>query len=59
LSLIKTNSNINAGELASKIGINTRNVEKNIEKLKTRGIIVRIGPDKGGYWKITDKLNNK
>ena len=29
-----------------------KNVRINIAKLKARGVIERIGPDKGGYWKI-------
>ena len=52
LSLIQTSPNISAEELASRIGINTRNMEKNIAKLKALGIIERIGEDKGGYWKV-------
>jgi ATP-dependent DNA helicase RecG len=37
------------GNLTKKI------VEYNIEKLKKKGIIKRIGPDKGGYWEIVGK----
>ena len=33
------------------IGINIRNTQKTLDKLKTKGIIERIGADKGGYWK--------
>jgi len=29
--------------------------KRDIAKLKAKGIIKRIGPDKGGYWKIIKK----
>jgi ATP-dependent DNA helicase RecG len=51
---IKNNSNITAKELSALIGINIRNIQKNIEKLKAKKMIKRIGSDKGGYWKIID-----
>jgi ATP-dependent DNA helicase RecG len=38
--------------MAEKIGITSKGVEYNIDKLKKEGILNRIGPDKGGYWKI-------
>ncbi len=49
---IKINSKITAKELSELIGINTRNVQKNIQQLKNKKFIERIGPDKGGFWKI-------
>ena len=27
-------------------------IYRDIEKMKKNGIVKRIGPDKGGYWKI-------
>ena len=38
--------------MADSIGISERAVEKQLAKLKGKGVIDRIGPDKGGYWKI-------
>ena len=43
---------ISASELAVSVGISKRKIEKNLSKLKTKGLIERIGPDKGGYWKV-------
>jgi fic family protein len=40
--------------LAEKIGISQKGVEKQISKLKKDGILRRIGPDKGGKWKVND-----
>ena len=39
-------------ELVKTEGINLSKIKENIAKLKTKGFIERIGPDKGGYWKI-------
>ena len=32
--------------------VNDGKVEENLSKLKSKGIIERVGPDKGGYWRI-------
>jgi ATP-dependent DNA helicase RecG len=47
-------SKISIKELSEKLGISTTAVDKNIQKLKDLGIIKRIGPAKGGYWKIIE-----
>jgi hypothetical protein len=38
--------------MASLIGICTAALDKNIESLKKKGLLQRIGPAKGGNWKI-------
>jgi predicted HTH transcriptional regulator len=32
--------------------IKEKNLKNNIEKLKKEGILKRVGPAKGGHWKI-------
>lgn len=54
LDRIKINPNVTLKELQSKTGLSRRGVEWNIAKLKAKGKIERIGPDKGGYWKVID-----
>ncbi|MBI4222778.1 MAG: HTH domain-containing protein, partial [Planctomycetes bacterium] len=39
-------------QLAEKLNISPETVKKNIEKLKARKNLKRIGPDKGGHWEI-------
>jgi len=39
-------------ELSQRMGISTTAIENNITKLKEKGILHRIGPDKSGYWEI-------
>lgn len=52
---IKENPQITIGELAEKIGKTTRTIEMQIKRLKAQKKIERIGPDKGGSWKIINK----
>ena len=51
LELTNKNPHISAREISKVIGISQRKTEENISKLKQKGILKRIGPDKGGYWK--------
>ncbi|HLD44681.1 MAG TPA: HTH domain-containing protein [bacterium] len=39
-------------EMATDLEVSTRAIEKQIAKLKESGQITRIGPDKGGHWKV-------
>jgi ATP-dependent DNA helicase RecG len=55
LGYISKNKNITSKDLAEKIGITKRGVEKNIAKLKEKGLLIRIGSDKTGYWKVEDR----
>jgi ATP-dependent DNA helicase RecG len=53
IELISAFSTISARELAEKVGISPRKVEENIAKLRLKGFLKRVGPDKGGHWEIT------
>jgi predicted HTH transcriptional regulator len=55
LKLVQSNPNISKKELAFKIGISTTAIDKNISSLKKKGLLKRIGPDKGGYWEVSKK----
>jgi predicted HTH transcriptional regulator len=52
LQVIKENPNISQKKIAEMVGITVDGVFWTIKKLKTRGILKRIGPDNGGYWEI-------
>jgi ATP-dependent DNA helicase RecG len=52
LALIGLEPQITISKLAKITGLSRRGVEYNLKKLKTEGKIDRIGPDKGGNWKI-------
>ena len=55
LDAIRQNSKVSAAEIAMKLGISSRAVEKRIKTMRENGIIRRIGPDRGGYWEIIEK----
>ncbi|MEA5071453.1 MAG: putative DNA binding domain-containing protein [Petrimonas sp.] len=50
--LIKNDNSISRKRIAQKLSIGTTTVYRYIESLKDKGIIERIGGNKGGYWKI-------
>ena len=52
ISLIKENSYIRAFEMAQKLLKPVRTIENNLRQLKEKGIIVRTGSKKTGYWKV-------
>jgi len=56
LRILAENKNTTSKQLSVIIGISTTAIENNITKLKKKGILNRIGPDKGGYWEVIDKF---
>jgi len=54
LQSIEENLFIKTHEIAGKTQLSQRTVEKAIAKLKDAGILKRVGPDKGGYWKVNE-----
>jgi len=52
INAIKEDKSITISKLSAIVGISTTAIDKNLVKLKEAKIIERIGPDKGGYWKI-------
>ena len=54
IELIKDNPQITTQEMAEAIGIIRRTVAKHIKSLQEKGIIKRVGPDKGGHWEVVE-----
>lgn len=52
LQLLDIDPSMSIKELAEKIGLTTRAIEKQITRLKKEKRLERVGPDKGGYWKV-------
>jgi len=52
MELIRSNLSISARELSVSVGISSRKIEENISKLKERGLLRRVGPDRGGHWEV-------
>lgn len=56
IDIISDNKWITIDGLSELVGISSRKIKENIRKLKDISILMRIGPDKGGYWKIIKKM---
>lgn len=54
LSLLKENNKLSALELSVHLGVSSRTIQRDIDKLKEYGSIERIGNEKSGSWKITN-----
>ncbi|MEK6982493.1 MAG: ATP-binding protein [Candidatus Micrarchaeota archaeon] len=52
LALIKSNPSITTDELADKLKLTTKGIEWQVSRLKSKGVLKRIGPDKGGHWGV-------
>lgn len=56
LELISASPSITISEIAVRLGMTKRGVDKNIKRLKEQGVIRRVGPDKGGHWEVIESL---
>ena len=54
IAAIKENGHHTTNSLAEQVGVTPKAIEKHLAKLKAEGILVRVGPDKGGHWEIID-----
>jgi ATP-dependent DNA helicase RecG len=52
VDLIKKNVNISMLELSKILNVNHKTIKRDMQHLKAKGLIERIGSPKGGYWKI-------
>ena len=52
---IEENNHVTTAMLAEIIGLTDKGIEYHLQKLKKSQIIERLGPDKGGYWKVNKK----
>ena len=52
---IKENPKITRAELQNITGLSESGVKKIRRQLQQKGILSRIGPDKGGHWEIIEK----
>ena len=57
-TLIEDNNNITATEISEQLNISLRTVRRRIKELKNSHKLDRIGSDKTGYWKITEKTES-
>lgn len=54
LEIIQAHPEISYREVAQRLDITNSTAQKHFDNLKKKGIKERIGPAKGGYWKVTN-----
>lgn len=59
LVLIAENPHISKSAMAKAVGISTTAIDKNLMRLKEKGILRRVGPAKGGHWEIMKSKSGK
>ena len=56
IDAIRKDAKVTAAEIAMRLGVSSRAVQKRIRVMRENGIIRRVGPDKGGSWEIINEL---
>lgn len=54
IDLIKKNPKLTTTAMSNQLNITRMTLHRELEKLKEKGILKRIGPDKGGHWEIKE-----
>ena len=54
IELISDNSGIKMSEMAEKLEVTTRTIEREMKKLRESGRVKRVGGKRYGHWKIND-----
>ena len=54
LQLVRAKPMISITEMSQHLKISTTAVEKTIKRLKTKGMLQRIGSAKSGHWEVSD-----
>ena len=52
IALIRQKPEITRQELAAELGITDSGVKYHLKKMQDKGLIRRVGPDKGGHWEL-------
>ena len=50
LEIIDKNKKVTMNEMAKFLNVNDKTIKRDMQRLKAKGFIERIGADKGGYW---------
>ena len=52
VEIIISNPNVTIPEVARQLDLNPRGIAKHFKVLQDKGVIRRVGPDKGGHWEV-------
>jgi ATP-dependent DNA helicase RecG len=56
IALIRQNPEITRQELAMELEITDSGVKYHLKKMQDKGLLRRVGPDRGGYWEVMEPL---
>jgi ATP-dependent DNA helicase RecG len=59
LELLKADGTLTIAEMAARLDIDSRTLQRGLRKLRDNGIIERIGSDRSGEWRIIHTNNRK
>jgi ATP-dependent DNA helicase RecG len=51
-AILRDNAHATIPDIAIQLGVTTRTIERDLTTLQHEGRVVRIGPTKGGHWKV-------
>ena len=54
VEIISDNPNVTIPEIAERLKLNPRGIAKHFKILQEKGLIRRVGPDKGGHWEVIE-----
>lgn len=54
VEIIISNPNVTIPEVARQLDLNPRGIAKHFKVLQDKGVIRRVGPDKGGHWEVIE-----
>ena len=58
LSMIKQEPSVSIDMLSQATGKARSSIQEAIARLKTAGVIRRVGPDKGGHWEVVEQSSS-
>ena len=56
INLVKEHTNMTTTQMAERLGVTKRTILRDIEALKAKGLIIRVGSEKTGYWELKQLL---
>lgn len=57
INLVKEQTNMTTTQMAERLGVTKRTILRDIEALKEKGLIIRVGSEKTGYWELKQQLS--
>ena len=52
LDMVLSDPLVTVEQMSGNLGISSRMVKKHLKNLQTKGIVVRVGANRGGFWKV-------